>query len=147
MREKKKFPRNNLSESDKAAIDYFAKQEDIVITKADKVGATVILDVDEFSSKANQLLTEGNSYRKLNVDPTRKHSDIVNNTIKNFKKQELLSTSIAKKLTTNDVRTSKFHIFPKMHKPSIPERPIVSSVECYTSKISKFANNYFKPHR
>ena len=104
------------------------------------------MDIDEFSSKANQLLIDGNSYRKLNVDPSRKHSDIVNNTIKFIKKQELLSTSIAKKLTTNDVKTSKFHSFPKMHKPSIPERPVVSSVECYTSKISKFAKNYFKPH-
>ena len=47
---------------------------------------------------------------------------------------------------TNEVRTPKFHIFPKIHKPSIPERPVISSVECYASKISKFVNDYFKPH-
>ena len=57
------------------------------------------MDVDEYISKANQQLTDGNFYRKLNEDPTRKHSEIVNSTIKSFKKQELLSTSIAKKLT------------------------------------------------
>ena len=146
MQEKKKFPRNNLSESDKAAIDYLTKQEDIVITKADKGGATVIMDVDEYISKANRLLTDGNFYRKLNEDPTRKHIDILNNTIESFKKQELLSISIAKKLTTNDVRTPKFHILPKIHKPSIPGGPIVSSVEYHTSKISKFVNHYLKPH-
>ena len=45
------------------------------------------MDVDEFRSKANQLVTDGNFYRKLNVNPTRKHSVIVNNTIENIKKQ------------------------------------------------------------
>ena len=48
------------------------------------------MDVDECISKANQQLTDGNFHRKLNEDPTRKYSDIVNNTIKSFKKQELL---------------------------------------------------------
>lgn len=51
MQEKKKLARNNLSESDKAAIYYFTKQEDIVITKLDKGGTTVIMDVNEYISK------------------------------------------------------------------------------------------------
>ena len=90
LQEKKKLPRNYFSESDKAAIDYFTKREEIVITKTDKGGPTAIMDVDECISKANQQLTDGNFHRKLNEDPTRKYSDIVNNTIKSFKKQELL---------------------------------------------------------
>ena len=49
------------------------------------------MDVDEYISKANQQLTDGNFYKTLNEDPTRKHSDIVNSTIESFKKQELLS--------------------------------------------------------
>ena len=57
LQEKKKLPRNNLSESNKAAIDYFTKQDDIVISKADKGRATVILDVEKYISKANQQLT------------------------------------------------------------------------------------------
>ena len=77
---------------------------------------------------------------------TRKHNDIVNNIIETFKKQELLSTLTAKTLTTNEVRTPKFHILPKIHKPSIPGRPVLSSVECHTSKISKFVDHYLKPH-
>ena len=55
-----------ISESDKATTDYFINQEDIVMTKAEKGGATVIMDVNEYMSKANQQLTDGNFYRKLN---------------------------------------------------------------------------------
>ena len=86
MQEKKNLPRNNFSISDKRAKDYFRKREDIVLTKDEKGGATVIMDVGEYIIKANQQLTEGNFYSKLNEDPTRKHSDIVNNTIESFKK-------------------------------------------------------------
>ena len=28
----------------------------------------------------------------------------------------------------------------------IPGRPVVSSVECHTSKISKFVDHYLQPH-
>ena len=101
---------------------------------------TAIMEWDEYISKANQQLTDRNFYKKLNEDPTRKHSDTVNNTIKSFKKQELLSTSNSKKLTANDVRIPQFHILSKIHKPSVPERPVVSLVECHTSKILKFVN-------
>ena len=58
----------------------------------------------------------------------------------------ILSTLIARKLTTNDVRTPKFHILAKMHNPSIPGRPVASSVECHTSKILKFVDQYLKLH-
>ena len=47
--------------------------------------------------------------------------------------------------TVDQVRTPQFHIFPKVHKTNIPGRPVVSSVECHISKISKFVDHYFKP--
>ena len=86
MQEKKNLPRNKFSISDKRAKDYFRKREDIVLTKDEKGGATVIMDVGEYISKTNQQLTEENVYRKLNKDATRKHSVIVNNTRESFKK-------------------------------------------------------------
>ena len=105
LQEKKPLPKNNLSKIEKAALDYFTKREHIAIIKAGKGGATVIMNVEEYISKANQQIKEYNFYKKLNEDPTRKHNDIVNNIIESLKKQELLSTSTAEKLTTNEVTT------------------------------------------
>ena len=95
LQEKNPLPRNNLSKIEKAALDYFTKREHIAIIKAGKGGATVIMNVEEYISKANQQFKEDNFYKKLNEEPTRKHNDIVNNIIESFKKQELLSTSTA----------------------------------------------------
>ena len=104
------------------------------------------MDVEGCISKANQQPKDENFYRNINEDPTRKHNDTVNIIIESFKKQELPSTSTAKILTTNEVRTPQFHILPKLHKPYIPGRPVISSVECHTSKTSTFVDHYLKPH-
>ena len=142
----KKLPKNNLTDTDKNAIKYFSKRNDLVLTKADKGGATVILDVKDYIAKANEQLQDNSFYQKLNVHPTVKHSDIVNSAIASFRKQELLSNSTASKLTEDEVSTPQFHIFPKVHKTNIPGRPVVSSVECHASKISKFVDHYLQPH-
>ena len=39
-----------------------------------------------------------------------------------------------------------FYINPKVHKKYIPARPVVSSIDCHTSKIFKFVNHYLQPH-
>ena len=146
IQEKKKLPKSNLTYAEKEAIEYFSKRNDIIITKADKGGATVVLDVNDYISKANKLLDDNNSYEKLKEDPTMKHADTVNKSIESFMKQNLLDKSTAQKLTVEDPRTSHFYILPKIHKPDIPGRPVVSSVDCHTSKISKFVDHYLQPH-
>ena len=40
----------------------------------------------------------------------------------------------------------QFHILPKFHKPNLPRRPSVSSIECHTSKVSKFIDHFLQPH-
>ena len=117
----KKLPENNLADADKNAIEYFSKLNDLVITKADKGGATVVLDVKAYIAKANEQLQDNSFYQKLNVDPSAKHSAIVNSAIKSFRKQELLSNSTASKLTVDEVRTPQFHIFPKVIKLTYQE--------------------------
>ena len=101
----KNLLKNSLTDTGKIAIKYFSKRNDLVITKADKGGATVILEVKDYIARANEQLQDNSFYQKLNVDPTAKHSDIVNSAIESFRKQELLSSSTASKLTVDEVRT------------------------------------------
>lgn len=70
------------------------------------------MDAEECINKLNQQLKDENFHKK-NEDPARKHDGTANIIIESFKKQELLSTSTAKKLTKNEVRTPQFFILPK----------------------------------
>ena len=52
--DKNKLPKNDLTENDKNATEYFLKCKDFVMTKANKGGTTVILDVKGFIVKDNE---------------------------------------------------------------------------------------------
>ena len=66
--DKKKLPKSDLTDTDKNAVEYFSKCNDLVITKADKGGATVILDVKDYIAKANEQLQDDDFYQKLNAE-------------------------------------------------------------------------------
>ena len=53
--DKKKLLKNNLTDTDKNPAENFSKRNDLVITKAEKGEATVILDVKDYIAK-EQLL-------------------------------------------------------------------------------------------
>ena len=48
----------------KIILKWISKLEDLVFTKADKGGATVILDVEEYIEKANKWLKDENYTKK-----------------------------------------------------------------------------------
>ena len=54
--------------------------------EAGQDGATDILDLKDYITKANEQLQDNSFYQKLNVDPTAKHSEIVNSAIENLKR-------------------------------------------------------------
>ena len=58
---------------------------DNVITKADKGGAVVIIDVDDYIREANRQLNNTDFYEKIPNDPTESSRNKVNNTINEFK--------------------------------------------------------------
>ena len=71
-------------------MEELTKRKDIIITNADKGGAVVIMDVEKCIYKANRQLSDKRNY-KLQKDPTLQHSNLVNDTIDRFKKENLLS--------------------------------------------------------
>ena len=82
----------------------------------------------------------------IKIPQLNKHAEIVITAFEKFRKQKFLKDSTAKKLIVEEIRTPQFHILPKIYKPDIPGRLVVSSAECHTSKISKFVDHYLQPH-
>ena len=85
-----KNPKPNLSKAEQKAMEELEKRKDIIITNADKGGAVVIMDVEKYINEANRQLSDKRNYKKLQEDPTLQHSNLVNNTIVRFKKEDLL---------------------------------------------------------
>ena len=103
------------------------------------------MDVEDYIKEANRQLNNTDNYKQLQNDPTSTHAELVNTTIERFKKESLLSESIAEGLKSIDPRTPKFYMLPKIHKEDNPGRPVVSSVNCHTSNISKYVDYHLQP--
>ena len=141
----KEKPYNNLTKSKRTRMKELSEREDIIITKADKGGAVVIVDVKDYIKEAERQLNNTENYRKLQEDPTATNMKLVNDTIERFKKQKLINEKVAEGLKRNDPKTAKFYLQPKILKEGNPGRPVVSSVNCHTANISKYVDYHLQP--
>ena len=46
----------------------------------------------------------------------------------------------------DNVGTPKFYLLPKIHKKNNPGRPVISSIDCHTSRISEYVDHCLQPH-
>ena len=141
----KEKPYNNLTKNERTSMKKLSEREDIIITKADKGGAVVIVDVKDYIKEAERQLNNTENYRKFQEDPTATNMKLVNDTIERFKKQKLINEKVAEGLKRNDPKTPKFYLRSKIHKEGNPGRPVVSSVNCQTASISKYVNYHLQP--
>ena len=114
-------------------------RDDIIITKTDKGGAVVILDVDDYINEANRQLNNKEFYKEVPNDPTELNRKKVN-AIKERKYARLLDKNIATKLEVQEAKTLAFYMFPKLHKPENPGKPEIVPLIAYRNTSITICN-------
>ena len=127
---------DNLTKPERQALGQLKLRDDIIIMRADKGGAVVIMDIIDYVKEGNRQINNTNYYAELSYDPTIQHEVITNETIKTFTKVKLLLEQLGKNLLQNNSKTPNMYFLPKIHKTNNPGRPIVSSIGSPTAKIS-----------
>ena len=56
-----------------------------------------------------------------------------------------MTSKTASSLLEEIIKTPEFHLLRKIHKANNPGRPVISSVNCRTSRISEFVDYYLQP--
>ena len=127
---------DNTSSSERKALSSLRKRSDIVIKPADKGVATVtcIMSRDDYLTRVMSHLDNTQFYEKLAEDPTEWFSKEVTNYLSSMFERNVLDKDTFQFLLPKDVRTSRFYILPKLHKPGAPGRPIVSCCGAPTKK-------------
>ena len=136
----------NLTIAERKALDELRDRTDLVITNADKGGAVVIQDIENYIKEANRQLNDTNFYKKYEIDLTNLHCDKVNRTVEHFKKSKFISERIASMLKCKDPKPPKFYTLPKIHKDNNPGRPVISSIGCHTANISKYVDHHLQEY-
>ena len=107
MRMKEK-PCNNLTKNERRSMKDLSEREDIIITKAEIIGAAIIVGVTNYIKETEQQLNNTENYKKLQEDQTATNMKLVNDTSEKFKKQKLINEEVADSLKRNDPKTPKF---------------------------------------
>ena len=91
-------------------------------------------------------LNDRTNYRLLDSDPTETFSQqIQQHRLDEVHAREVLTDKAYEFLSPTDCKPARFYHQPKLHKESIPGRPIVSGNGSPTENISLFVDNFIKP--
>ena len=139
---------HNISRKEKKALKDLGKNTKVVVKGADKGGATVILNREDYVQEGSRQLSDETFYQKLRSDPTEDNNFRINSFIEGLHKGGEITKSLRNKLLTIETRTPELYLLPKIHKPQRPPpgRPVVSANGCPTEKISALVDIFLKPH-
>ena len=138
----------NVSRDEKAAQKTVASDHSILIKPADKGGATVIQNREDYIREGERQLSDGLFYQPLDTDPTESNNDKINCLITSLRIKEEISKTLERKLRSSEARTPELYLLPKIHKNQnpVPGRPIVSANGCPTEKISALLDIFLRPY-
>ena len=95
----------------------------------------VILDIKDYIDEANRQFNDNNNYEQLDFNPTELRTEKIQSKIINLKTVKTANSHLKEK-----IKTLEFHLLPKIHKANTPRRSVISFIDCYTSRISEFAD-------
>ena len=134
----------NISKEEFKALRELKKDNNRLILTADKGVALVVINKADYIKKAEDLLKE-DTYKRIPEDPTVKQKNKLINILKNIKTEGGLNEESYRRLYPTGAGSPKFYGLPKIHKPGIPLRPIISSIGTVTYNTAKELVKILKP--
>ena len=140
-----RFQRDNLNKRERVALKRLSNNKDIIIKPADKGGATVILNTGDYITEAMRQLNNEEYYKRVEEDLTLQHEQLINQLISDLINNGDLDMDTGQLLRPANSRTPIFYMLPKIHKPNNPGRPVISSVNSHTEKLSAYVDEFLRP--
>lgn len=135
---------HNLTKSERESLKSLSTRSDIVIKPADKGGAIVILNTNDYIQEGNRQLNDPNFYEHLTGDPTPRYAKIVSSTLEELLKGGKITANEHKLLKPAHPSLGRFYMLPKIHKTGNPGRPIISGVGTITEPISGYVDELIR---
>ncbi|XP_072403376.1 uncharacterized protein [Diabrotica undecimpunctata] len=138
----------NKDEKDHFLNKYYIKcktflkhHPEIKIVQSDKGNVTVAMYTRDYIQKCEDLLTDTKYYKKLNNNPVCTLQQKANKLVSDLVKENQIDQSVGKSLKIYNAIAPRFYALPKIHKPTLSMRPIVSSIGTPNGPIASFLTN------
>jgi hypothetical protein len=146
MRSLKKKKIRNISDDEFNAIKSLKNNNNIVICRADKGNAVVVLDKTDYINKMNIILEQKQfKYTKRSI--LAEKEKILNKYISKLHKEKVIDKEIYWRIHSTCSSYATMYGQPKIHKINIPTRPIISSIGSYNHNLSKYLYEIIKNNR
>ena len=111
---------------------------------ADKGNATVIMDREDYTKKARDII-EYHPFERVKRDPTRKLEREVNKCLWDLHQKGHILRPLYNKLHASCCSLPRFYGRVKVHKPGMPLRPVISTTESAVYALSKYLAGVLEP--
>ena len=118
--------------------------KDEVILPEDKGNVIVMMRRCDYDRKTAEMLGTG-SYGKLRGDPTATQENRLSHTLKGLEKNGEITSGLYNRLRPPESEPLRIYGLPKIHKPDVPLRPIVSCIGSPTYQLSKYITSLISP--
>jgi hypothetical protein len=128
---------HNLSKGEHTAFKGLCDNDSIVIKQADKGGKIVVMEKTWYTEKIKLMLEDQTFYRALNEIEANNLQDDLKSSLRQLC-DELKEDRLFRFLHVEEPSVARYYGLPKLHKPDIPLRPIVSACGSATEQIGLF---------
>ena len=104
------------------------------------------MNTTDYLREGYRQLNDSNFYTKLSADPTEEISANITKVLTDMTNKSLISEKNFDHLNPTNLSEGRFYLLPKIHKKGVPGRPICSSVNHPTSRISKLVDEHIKEY-
>ena len=105
----------------------------------------MVMNTVDYKNKAKQLLSDENTYQRLNKDPTSKFSNKLINQLKELKKEGVWDDREYRRVYPTSAMIPRFYGLPKVRKQGAPLRPNVASRGSITYELAKLLAQIVSP--
>jgi len=156
LRNSKPQKESNISKDEVKALINLKKDKNIVVLPADKGKAIVVMNRRDYQEKLHELLDDRKTYQKITDkrrNPVTSTEREMNTLLSEFTRtptthdpeKSQIDSTIYRYLHSTDATPATFYGLPKIHKPTIPLRPITSCIGSPTYNLSKHLVRILSP--
>ena len=124
----------NLTKQERDTVHALQNRSDIIIKQSDKSKCFVVMDIDTYTTKAEELLSDQLAYEKSSMTA----EELERLTIVEIEKlrRSQVKDEIINLLRPHNTKLAEFYGLPKTHKTGTPLRPVVSACNTPTTAVS-----------
>ena len=139
------YSKNVLTKKELFKLKSFMINNNISIRKADKSNSIVIIDKSTYIEKIENIVANGNKFKKLKKDNTMKIKKSLNNIITSINST---NNNLGFNKLIGNYKPGYIYANPKIHKNKMdpPYRPIISQIGTPTYEIAKNLNKLLNPY-